>query len=192
MSMAMRKALQMDVKTKPMPNWRYKARIKRQAKFNHEMYATLDSSQYAEALQIGDYQIPPIYAEPLHPTIQYAEMNGTAKTYPTEAHKTLIQTVVPLRSAFRKTQDPNERTEIAEEELKAWKAYLEHQKERIRTEDEHSYFRIGEKTKSLLKEQHDRMKHRESYGVPSEELIEYHSEFSKKFKFDVPINPDHF
>ena len=192
MSMTMRKALQMDIKNKPMPNWRYKARIKRQAKFNHAMYATLDSSANAEALQIGDYQIPPIYAEPLHPSIQYAEMNGTAKTYPTEAHRTLIQTVVPLRSAFRSANSQTERAQIAEEEFRAWKTYLEHRKDMIRTEDEHAYFRIGEKTKSLLKEQHDRLKHRESYGIPSEELVEYHSEFSKKFKFDVPINPDHF
>jgi len=52
-------------------------------------------------------------------------------------------------------------------------------------------FQINPKIQSLLKEQFDRLKHRETHGIPSNDLIDFHSAFAKKFKFTVPINPIH-
>lgn len=53
-------------------------------------------------------------------------------------------------------------------------------------------FYINEKTKSLLKELFDRLKHRDTLGIPSAELVDFHGQFAKKFKFSVPINPRNF
>jgi hypothetical protein len=44
-------------------------------------------------------------------------------------------------------------------------------------------FHIPDKIKSLLKEQFDRLKHRDTLGIPSEELVDFHAAFAKKFKF---------
>ena len=48
--------------------------------------------------------------------------------------------------------------------------------------------RIDDKTMSLLKEQFDRLKHRDTLGIPSSELVDFHGNFSKKFRFAVPIH----
>ena len=49
-------------------------------------------------------------------------------------------------------------------------------------------FQIEEKTKILLKEQFDRLKHRDTFGIPSEEIVDFHGNFAKKFRFAVPIH----
>lgn len=47
---------------------------------------------------------------------------------------------------------------------------------------------IDEKTKLLLKEQFDRLKHRDTLGIPSSEIVDFHGSFAKKFRFAVPIH----
>lgn len=79
------------------------------------------------------------------------------------------------------------RKQIAAEEFSAWTGYLEHRKQFI--QEEHPEAKINPKTLSLLKDQFDRLKHRETLGVPAGELVEFHAAFAKKFRFDVAIHP---
>lgn len=50
-------------------------------------------------------------------------------------------------------------------------------------------FRICDKNLSLLRDQFDRLKHRETMGMPGTEIIDFHGEFGKKFQFKIPLNP---
>jgi hypothetical protein len=97
--------------------------------------------------------------------------------------------VVPLRTSFRQESTKEGRVQIAQAEFDAWKGYLFLRKEHIAADMPD--FHISDKIKSLLKEQFDRLKHRDTLGLPSGELVEFHSAFAKKFKFAVPINPVH-
>lgn len=98
--------------------------------------------------------------------------------------------MVPLRSDFRRETSSEARKQIAEVEFQAWKHYLSSRKEQIAAELPD--FHINDKTKSLLKEQFDRLKHRDTLGIPAAELVEFHGQFAKKFRMTVPINPVHF
>jgi hypothetical protein len=66
-----------------------------------DRFDDLDSSVNAEALKVGDYQVPPVYAAPLPFAMQHAEQSGKATDYPHELHRSLMETVVPLRTTFR-------------------------------------------------------------------------------------------
>lgn len=52
-----------------------------------------------------------------------------------------------------------------------------------------SDYQIEDKDLSLLKENFDRFKDRKTHGVASEELVDFHHDFAKKFKFRVPLHP---
>ena len=94
---------------------------------------------------------------------------------------------MPLRSDFRRCYTAEGRTEIASAELAAWTGYLASRKEQIAAEMPE--WQMDPKTKSLLKEQFDRLKRLETMGVPGPELIDFHGAFAKKFHFNVPIHP---
>jgi len=101
-----------------------------------------------------------------------------------------MQAVVPLRDQFRRESTVEGRKQIAETEFSAWKHYLMNRKEHIAAEMPD--FHIGASTKTLLREQFDRMKDRKTMGLPAEELADMHGEFASKFKIRMPINPVHF
>jgi len=111
------------------------------------------------------------------------------KKYHHPEYETLIKTVVPLRHSFRLTHDASARKEIANEEFGAWTKYLEVRKEEIRSEEWGVGFTIDSKTKSLLRDQFDRLKNRDTLKVKSAKIVDFHSEFGKKFRFRVPIHP---
>ena len=93
---------------------------------------------------------------------------------------------MPLRKAFRAESSVTGRKEIASEEFNAWMSYLSSRKSQIAAEIPD--FQIEEKTKILLKEQFDRLKHRDTLGIPSSEIVDFHGNFAKKFRFAVPIH----
>jgi hypothetical protein len=72
-------------------------REKRAAKLEHERFSQLDSSAHAEALQVKEFHVAPIFAAPLAVSKQLDEVEGRAKEYPTALYEQLIKTVVPLR-----------------------------------------------------------------------------------------------
>lgn len=41
----------------------------------------------------------------------------------------------------------------------------------------------------MIKEHFDRQKDRKTHAIKSEELVEFHADFAKKFKFKIPLHP---
>ena len=74
---------------------------------------------------------------------------------------------------------------MAKEEFDAWTSYLEERRTALPKPD----YEIDQKDFSLLKEHFDRFKDRKTHAVKSEDLVEFHYDFSKKFKFRVPLHP---
>lgn len=74
---------------------------------------------------------------------------------------------------------------MAKEEFDAWYSYHQARKEALPKPD----FEIDEKEFSLIKEQFDRFKDRKTHCIKSEDLVEFHHDFAKKFKFRIPLNP---
>ena len=93
--------------------------------------------------------------------------------------------MLPLRKEFPKTKDVSARKQIAKEEFDAWTGYLEVRKEQLPKPDYH----IDEKDLSLVRENFDRFKDRKTHAIKSEELVDFHHDFAKKFKFRIPIHP---
>lgn len=118
---------------------------------------------------------------------QLKEINGKADKYHNERYQQLVKTVAPLRQKFRKERSLAGRVQIAAAEFGAWKGYLDSRKEQIASEMPE--YHIDPKTLSMLKDQFDRLKHRETIGVPGPELIDFHAAFANKFPFTVPIHP---
>ena len=93
--------------------------------------------------------------------------------------------LLPLRREFPKTRDVAARQQMAKEEFDLWTGYLESRKLALPDPD----YRIEDKDLSLLRENFDRFKDRKTHGVKSEELVDFHHDFAKKFKFRVPLHP---
>ena len=74
---------------------------------------------------------------------------------------------------------------MAKEEFEAWNAYLEARKLDLPKPD----FEIDQKDFSMIKEHFDRQKDRKTHTIKSEELVEFHHDFAKKFKFRIPLHP---
>jgi hypothetical protein len=74
---------------------------------------------------------------------------------------------------------------MAKEEFDAWYGYLEARKQTLPKPD----YAIDEKELSLLRENFDRFKDRKTHKVSCDELVEFHHDFTKKFKFRVPLHP---
>ena len=129
--------------------------------------------------------MPPIIAEPKKINIQVAEINGKAKELHNEQYGQLLQKVVPIRKEFPKCKDVQARKQMAKEEFDAWNDYLEIRRQALPKPD----FEIEQKDLSLLKEHFDRSKDRKTHAVKSLDMVEFHSEFAKKFKFRVPLHP---
>ena len=72
--------------------------------------------------------------------------------YHNAAYQHLLQTVVPLRQAFRAEKTKEGREQIADAELKGWKDYLAARKTDIAEKEELADWRIDEKNLSLLKD----------------------------------------
>jgi len=74
---------------------------------------------------------------------------------------------------------------MAKEEFDAWTSYMEERRSVLPKPD----YEIDQKDFSLLKEHFDRLKDRKTHAIKSEDLVEFHYDFSKKFKFRVPLHP---
>ena len=98
----------------------------------------------------------------------------------------MMAKVLPIRKEFPKSKDFTARKQMAKEEFDAWNAYLEGRKEELKSNTD---FQIDQKDLSLLKENFDRFKDRKTHAVKSEEMVDFHHDFAKKFKFRVPLHP---
>lgn len=74
---------------------------------------------------------------------------------------------------------------MAKEEFEAWNGYMELRRAVLPKPD----FAIDEKELSLLKENFDRFKDRKTHSIKAEDLVDFHHDYSKKFKFRVPVHP---
>ena len=74
---------------------------------------------------------------------------------------------------------------MAKEEFNAWNGYLEIRRSALTKPD----WEIDQKDFSLIKEHFDRQKDRKTHAIKSEELVEFHYDFAKKFKFRIPLHP---
>ena len=151
-------------------------------KFNTELES---SSTEAVAIKETNFQVPPIIAEPKKITVQLAEINGKAKEYHSENYAILMKKITPLRKEFPKSKDQEARKQMAKEEFTAWTNYLEERRSALPKPD----YEIDQKDFSLIKEHFDRFKDRKTHAIKSEDLVEFHYDFSKKFKFRVPLHP---
>ncbi len=97
----------------------------------------------------------------------------------------MMKKLVLIRKEFPKTKDVSARKEMAKEELSHWAGYLEARRAALPKPDYH----IDEKDLSLLRDNFDRFKDRKTHAVKSEELVDFHHDFTKKFKFRVPLHP---
>lgn len=143
------------------------------------------STEHATAFKVTNFQVAPIFAEPKDVKVQLKEINGKATEVHCPEYKDLLGKVVPLRQDFRKTKDVSARKQIALEEFTAWNGYLELRKASLPKPD----FTLDDKEVSLLRDNFDRFKDRKTHAVKSEELIDFHSDFAKKFKFKIPLHP---
>jgi len=143
------------------------------------------STEHATGFKGTNFQVPPIFAEPKLIQTQLKEINGKAEEYHCAEYKMLLDKVVPLRKDFRRTQDVTARKQISKEEFDAWTGYLELRRAVLPKPD----FVIDEKEMSLLKENFDRFKDRKTHAIKAEDLVEFHHDYSKKFKFRVPLHP---
>lgn len=151
-------------------------------KFNTELES---SSTEAVAIKETNFQVPPIIAEPKKITVQLAEINGKAKEYHSENYAILMKKITPLRKEFPKSKDQEARKQMAKEEFTAWTNYLEERRSALPKPD----YEIDQKDFSLIKEHFDRFKDRKTHAIKCEDLVEFHYDFSKKFKFRVPLHP---
>jgi hypothetical protein len=112
-------------------------------------------------------------------------MTGKAKDYHNPEYAALMSSLLPIRKEFPRSKDVQARKQMAKEEFDLWNGYLETRKAVLPSPDYH----IEEKDLSLLRENFDRFKDRKTHAVKSEELVDFHHDFSKKFKFRVPLHP---
>lgn len=77
------------------------------------------------------------------------------------------------------------RRQIAKEEFDSWFNYLEARREDLPAED----YTIDEKDFSKIKENFDRFKDRKSLKLKSEEVVDFHHDYAKKFYFTVNLHP---
>jgi hypothetical protein len=82
-------------------------------------------------------------------------------------------------------KEVEERKQIAKEELNSWVDYLEARKEALPSDD----YSIDEKELSKIKENFDRFKDRKSLKLKSEEIVDFHHDYAKKFYFTIPLHP---
>lgn len=150
-------------------------------KFNKE----LESSEHAIAIKETNFQVPPILADPKKLKVQLSEIQGRATQHHNPDYAALLNKVVPLRKEFPKTKDVSARKQIAKEEFDAWNQYLEVRKEQLPKPD----YEIDQKDFSMIKEHFDRQKDRKTHGIKGEDLVEFHADFAKKFKFKIPLHP---
>lgn len=132
-----------------------------------------------------NFQVDPIIAPPKDIRIQMKEINGKTNEYHCAEYATLMGKLLPIRKEFPKTKDFLARKQMAKEEFDAWHAYLESRKLVLPKPE----FEIDEKNLSLLRENFDRFKDRKTHAVKSEELVDFHHDFAKKFKFKIPLHP---
>lgn len=152
------------------------------AKFTREMEG---SSEQALALKNTDFQVPPVFAEPKDIRIQLKEIRGLATEFHNTEYAKLIGVITPIRKEWGKTKDLEGRKQMAKEEFDAWNGYLEARKSDLPKPD----FVIDDKDLSLLRDNFDRFKDRKTHAVKSGDLVDFHHDFTKKFKFRVPLHP---
>lgn len=143
------------------------------------------SSEHALAIKQSNFQVPPVFAPQKSVRSQIKEIYGKAEYYHNAEYQTLLGKLVPLRKEFPRTKEVGARKEMAKEEFNLWHGYLEARKEVLPNPDYH----IDDKDLSQLKETFDRFKDRKTYAVKSEELVDFHHDFAKKFRFRVPLHP---
>lgn len=117
--------------------------------------------------------------------------------------------VVPLRKQYRSESDLGARKEMAKQEFDYWHGYLLSRKEEIAGLEEkrraleedvegqeahkdtllHYRHAITSDDRGLLEDYFDRFKDRKSHKIPAEKMTDFHGEFSKMFKFKVPLHP---
>lgn len=127
----------------------------------------------------------------------------------TPLYRDLLMNVVPLRRQYRRERDLEARKEMAKQELDFWHGYLVARKEEIAglelkrkelednidaTEEHHDsllHYRhsVDQADLGLLKDFFDRFKDRHTHKIPAAKLTDFHGEYSKMFKFKVPLHP---
>jgi len=112
-------------------------------------------------------------------------MTGKAKEYHNPEYGAMMCSLLRIRKEFPRCKDVQARKQMAKEEFDLWHGYLEARKAVLPSPDYH----IEDKDLSLLRENFDRFKDRKTHAVKSEDLVEFHHDFSKKFKFRVPFHP---
>lgn len=90
-----------------------------------------------------------------------------------------------IRKEFPKTKDISARKEMAKQEFDSWNLYLQERKADLPKPD----YEIDQKEFSMIKENFDRFKDRKTHKIKSEEMVDFHYDFAKKFKFTVPLHP---
>lgn len=112
-----------------------------------------------------------------------------AKSYHNPEYEKLMKIIGPSRKEFQMSKTYEGRMGCATAEYDAWQSYVKARTDEIKSD--HPTFALDPKQKSMLGDQFDRLKHRDTMGIPGPELVEFHGEFAKKFNFKVPIHPRH-
>eukprot|EP00331_Platyophrya_macrostoma_P018111 CAMPEP_0176465740 /NCGR_PEP_ID=MMETSP0127-20121128/37474_1 /TAXON_ID=938130 /ORGANISM="Platyophrya macrostoma, Strain WH" /LENGTH=284 /DNA_ID=CAMNT_0017858769 /DNA_START=13 /DNA_END=867 /DNA_ORIENTATION=+ len=119
---------------------------------------------------------------------QMMELNGLVDfdkgLYHNQNYEELIKKISQSRISFRKEKTSNARKQIAAEEFKAWKKYVDERKQQL-TED----FKITDEMKLAFKDSWDRHKERNTNVVKPAKILDVHSNFAKARKFSIPVDP---
>ncbi|KRX04519.1 hypothetical protein PPERSA_04334 [Pseudocohnilembus persalinus] len=149
----------------------------------------MQSIQKTVALGLREYKNP-IKTIKLQKNIktQMQELEGKIEfdkgNYHNNNYENLIKSLVDSRQKYTKSNNLEERKQIAQTELKQWGQYIENRKQDI-PED----LLITERQVKQLKQIWDLVKERNHKDLKSNLVLELHNEYSKKFKFDILIDP---
>lgn len=134
------------------------------------------------------YKVPELHEIPPKLTqTQHDEINGRLPfdedNYHCQEYNDLLKNIIPIRTNFAKSVDPEERKVLATEEIGHWHNYM---KERETALPEH--YQINPMTLSKLQNVFDRESERRNSTLRSERVVDYHYTFARVHKFDIPIH----
>jgi hypothetical protein len=119
---------------------------------------------------------------------QMLEMNGLVAfnkgLYHNQNYENLVKNIIQSRKAFRLSKDTKERKDIATEEIKQWKDYVEIRKKELTLD-----FQVTEKAENKFRHIFEIGKDRHTQTVHPSKVLDVYALYVKTHKFEIPVDP---
>lgn len=119
--------------------------------------------------------------------LQISEFYSTMKddhVYYNDSYKHLILKLQENDNEYSKNKEVDKRISYAKDSIQLWKKFIEEENKNLPNDE----YNIKEDTIYKLKEIWSRFKKRNKQTVTSEEVLPFHNEYTKHYKFDVPLH----